>query len=50
MDEYYKESFQSRKLDYDKKDGIASISKAKMDLAVEKFIKETLGAAVFENN
>ena len=50
MDEYYKESFQKRKLDYDKKDGIASISKAKMDLAVEKFIKETLGAAVFENN
>ena len=34
MDEFYKEKFQDRKLDYDKKDGIASIPKAKMDLAV----------------
>ena len=50
MDEFYKESFQARKLDYDKKDGIASISKQKMDLAIEQFIKETLGAKVLDNN
>jgi len=31
MDEFYKEKFQERKLNYDKKDGIASIPKAKMD-------------------
>lgn len=50
MDEFYKESFQNRKLDYEKKDGIASISLEKMNIAVKSFISDALGKQVLSNN
>lgn len=47
---FYKDTFQKQNFTYDKKVGIASITKKTMDLEITKFINQRFGPKVLDDN